>query len=115
MSLLVYCGTNPAQAMTCKQLFIEENSELAAIEKRLVENDFAFSRGFDKSKAFLKALDIPSIEEILGQLEPGAIWIDLGAGLAKFQRDFLAHPLFRSLQLKLIALGFKKPKDGCSV
>lgn len=115
MSLLTFLGPIAAQASSCKSLFSAENLELTAIEKRLRTNEFEVGRGFEKSKPFLRAFDIPTVEEILSQLEPGAVWLDLGAGLAKFQRDFLLHPIFKSLQLQLIALGFRKPKDDGSL
>ncbi len=89
----------------------ELNAQIAQTELRIGLNSFNDAREFEDYKRLLHAPGLPDMTAHIQNLPAGAVWLDLGAGKAYAQRNFLDGFYQTANAIRYVALSFAEPDD----
>ncbi|WP_413575881.1 hypothetical protein ACLVWU_15965 [Bdellovibrio sp. HCB290] len=101
--LMVGFSFNAKAAPLCSKVFVESRISAPLITKRVAENDFTTNRGLEDY-----ALELhPDFRMSLSKLNANQHWVDLGAGKATAQIQFLKSFKNKNTMPQMTAVAFK--------
>jgi hypothetical protein len=90
---------------------LDLSAEVSGARKRVEENHFITDRKFADYEELLGSRALPSLGRTIDELPKGSVWLDLGAGQALAQRQFL-YRHDGGNGLNLVAVSYDAPEDS---